>query len=124
MEPTTEDLSVFNAEISPIRYLSEDEEEVSTKLKDSSEEEERPAKNVVTEKDFAKLTKKARKLGAESLDFSPRKNNRYVATLQMDRKFILVPPNIQIFLSIKLMLEKRDILREQRKLKTKGVNFS
>ena len=123
MEPTTEDLSVFNAEESPIRYLSEDEEEVSTKLKDSSEEEERPAKNVVTEKDFAKLTKKARKLGAESLDFSPRKNNRYVATLQMDRKFILVPPNIQIFLSIKIMLEKRDILREQRKLKTKGVNF-
>ena len=122
MEPTTEDLSVFNAEISPIRYLSEDEEEVSTK--DSSEEEERPAKNVVTGKDFAKLTKKARKLGAESLDFSPRKNNKYVATLQMDRKFILVPPNIQIFLSIKLMLEKRDILREQRKLKTKGVNFS
>ena len=123
MEPITEDLSDFNAEESPIRYLSEDEEEVSTKLKDSSEEEERPAKNVVTEKDFAKLTKKARKLGAESLDFSPRKNNRYVATLQMDRKFILVPPNIQIFLSIKIMLEKRDILREQRKLKTKGVNF-
>lgn len=123
MEPTTEDLSVFNAEESPIRYLSEDEEEVSTKLKDSSEEEERPAKNVVTGKDFAKLTKKARKLGAESLDFSPRKNNRYVATLQMDRKFILVPPNIQIFLSIKIMLEKRDILGEQRKLKTKGVNF-
>ena len=121
MEPTTEDLSVFNAEESPIRYLSEDEEEVSTK--DSSEEEERPAKNVVTGKDFAKLTKKARKLGAESLDFSPRKNNRYVATLQMDRKFILVPPNIQIFLSIKIMLEKRDILREQRKLKTQGVNF-
>ena len=56
MEPTTEDLSVFNAEESPIRYLSEDEEEVSTK--DSSEEEERPAKNVVTGKDFAKLTKK------------------------------------------------------------------
>ena len=123
MEPTTEDLSVFNAEESPIRYLSEDEEEVSTKLKDSSEEEERPAKNVVTEKDFAKLTKKARKLGAESLDFSPRKNNKYVATLQMDRKLILVPLNIQIFLSIKIMLEKRDILREQRKLKTKGVNF-
>ena len=121
MEPTTEDLSVFNAEESPIRYLSEDEEEVSTK--DSSEEEERPAKNVVTGKDFAKLTKKARKLGAESLDFSPRKYNKYVATLQMDRKFILVPPNIQIFLSIKIMLEKRDILREQRKLKTKGVNF-
>ena len=41
----------------------------------------------------------------------------------MDRKFILVPPNIQIFLSIKIMLEKRDILREQRKLKTKGVIF-
>ena len=54
-----------------------EEEEVSTK--DSSEEEE-PTKNAVTGKDFAKLTKKALKLGAETLDYSPRKNNKYVAT--------------------------------------------
>ena len=55
------------------------EEEISTK--DSSGKEE-PAKNVVTGKDFAKLTKKARKLGAESLDYSKRKNTKYEVTLK------------------------------------------
>lgn len=71
MEPTTEDLSVFNAEESPIRYLSEGEEEVSTK--DSSEEEERPAKNVVTGKDFAKLTKRLANSVLNLLIFHPEK---------------------------------------------------
>ena len=66
MNPTTEDLSDVYGE-----------EEVSTK--DSSEEEE-PTKNVVTGNDFTKLAKKARKLGTESLDYSSRKNNKYVAT--------------------------------------------
>ena len=38
-------------------------------------------KYVVKGKDFEKLNKKARKLGAESLDYSKRKNNKYVVTL-------------------------------------------
>ena len=38
-------------------------------------------KYVVTGKDFDKLTKKAKKLGAESLDYSKQKNNKYVVTL-------------------------------------------
>ena len=38
-------------------------------------------KYVVTGKDFEKLTRKAKKLGAESLDYSKRKNNNYVVTL-------------------------------------------
>ena len=37
-------------------------------------------KYVVTGKDFDKLKKKAKKLGAESLDYSKRKNNKYVVT--------------------------------------------
>ena len=40
-----------------------------------------PTKNVVTRKDFAKLTKKALKLGATSLDYSNRKNFKYFVTL-------------------------------------------
>ena len=40
-----------------------------------------PTKNVVTGKDFAKLTKKALKLGASSLDYSNRKNIKYFITL-------------------------------------------
>ena len=72
MNPTIQDLS-FDYE----------EQEVSTK--DSSEEEE-PTKNVVTGKDFPKLTKKALKLDAESLDYSPRKNNKYLVTLKDGKK--------------------------------------
>lgn len=71
MNPITEDLSdVF-------------EEEVTTK--DSSEEEE-TTKNVVTGRDFEMLVKKARKLGAESLNYSSRKNNKCVATLGNGKK--------------------------------------
>lgn len=115
MEPTTEDLSVFNAEESPIRYLSEDEEEVSTK--DSSEEEERPAKNVVTGKDFAKLTKKARKLCAESLDYSPRKNNQYVATLPDGKKGHFGSPKYPDFLIHQNDVRKERYLARAKKIK-------
>ena len=43
-------------------------------------------KYVVSGKEFKKLTKKAKKLGAESLDYSTRKNNKYVATISSGKK--------------------------------------
>ena len=43
-------------------------------------------KYVVIGKEFKKLTEKAKKLGAESLDYSTRKNNKYVATLPIGKK--------------------------------------
>ena len=43
-------------------------------------------KYVVIGKEFKKLTEKAKKLGAESLDYSSRKNNKYVATLPIGKK--------------------------------------
>ena len=43
-------------------------------------------KYVVTGKEFRKLTKKAQKLGAESLDYSTRKNNKYMVTLPEGKK--------------------------------------
>lgn len=53
-------------------------------MSDISEEEEttKPTKNVVAGKGFARLTKKAFKLGAESQDYSNQKNNKYVVTLE------------------------------------------
>ena len=45
------------------------------------EEKSFEVKYVVKGKDFDKLKKKAKKLGAESLDYSKRKNNKYVVTL-------------------------------------------
>ena len=43
-------------------------------------------KYVVSGKEFKKLTKNAKKLGAESFDYSTRKNNKYVATLSSGKK--------------------------------------
>ena len=43
-------------------------------------------KYVVSGKEFKKLTSKAKKLGADSLDYSTRKNNKYVATLPGGKK--------------------------------------
>ena len=56
-------------------YVPEEEE--------SSDEDD---KYVVKGKDFKKLTKKAKKLGAESIDYSKRKNNKYFVTLPSGKK--------------------------------------
>ena len=40
----------------------------------------------VSGKEFKKLTRDAKKLGAESLDYSTRKNNKYMATLSSGKK--------------------------------------
>ena len=42
--------------------------------------------NLVKGKDFKKLIKKAKDLGAESLDYSSRKHNKYVVTLPGSKK--------------------------------------
>ena len=43
-------------------------------------------KYLVSGKEFKKLTRNAKKLGAESLDYSTRKNNKYMATLSSGNK--------------------------------------
>ena len=43
-------------------------------------------KYVVTGAEFKRLTRNAKKLGAESLDYSTRKNNKYMATLPGGKK--------------------------------------
>ena len=43
-------------------------------------------KNLVSGKEFKKLIRNAKKLGAESLDYSTRKNNKYMATLPSGKK--------------------------------------
>ena len=43
-------------------------------------------KYVVSGKKFKKLTKKAKELGAQSLDYSSRKNNKHVTTLPSGKK--------------------------------------
>ena len=43
-------------------------------------------KYLVSGKEFKKLTQNAKKLGAESLDYSTRKNNKYMVTLESGKK--------------------------------------
>ena len=43
-------------------------------------------KNLVSGKEFEKLTRNAKKLGAESLDYSTQKNNKYMVTLKSGKK--------------------------------------
>ena len=42
--------------------------------------------NLLKGNDFKNLTKKAKKLGAESLNYSTRKNKKYVVTLPGGKK--------------------------------------
>ena len=60
------------------------DEDPTYQPKDSSSSDD--DKYVVSGKEFKKLTRKAKKLGAESLDYSTRKNNKYVATLSSGKK--------------------------------------
>lgn len=57
-----------------------------------------PTKNVVSGKDFVKLTKKALKFGATALDYSKRKNSKYVVTLKDGEKITFGNPKYEDFL--------------------------
>ena len=45
-----------------------------------------PQRYILEGPDFKRLIKNAKKLGAESLDYSTRKNNKYMATLSSGKK--------------------------------------
>ncbi|CAH3162744.1 unnamed protein product [Porites lobata] len=57
-----------------------------------------PTKNVVTGNDFAKLTKKALKLGATSLDYSNRKHCKYFVILNNGKKIHFGNPKYEDYL--------------------------
>ena len=73
------------------------DEDPTYEPKDSSSSDE-DDKHVVTGKEFKKLTKRAKKLGAESFDYSTRKKKTNTwQHFQLERKFILGQRNIQTF---------------------------
>ena len=76
-------------------------------------------KYLVSGNDFKKLTRSAKKLGAESLDYSTRKNNKYMATLQSGKKVHFGSPKYPDYL-IRKDKEKRDkYLARATKIKNK-----
>ena len=79
-------------------------------------------KYVVTGKEFKKLTKKAKKLGAESLDYSKRKNNKYVATLPGGKKIHFGSTKYPDFLIHKDEERKKRYLTRAKKIKIEKEN--
>ena len=75
--------------------------------------------NVVKGKDFKKLTKKAKKLGAESLNYSTRKNKKYVVTLPGGKKIHFGSSQYPDYLIHKDEERKDKYLTRAKKIKNK-----
>ena len=69
-------------------------------------------KYVLTGPEFKKLTRNAKKLGAESLDYSSRKNNKYMATLPGGKKVHFGSPKYPDY-TIHKDKERRDKYRSR-----------
>ena len=76
-------------------------------------------KYVVKGKDFKKLTKKAKNLGAESLYYSKRKNNKYVVTLPGGKNLHFGSSQYPDFLIHKDKERKEKYLARAKKIKNK-----
>ena len=93
------------------------DEDPTYEPKDSSSSDD--DKYVVSGKEFKKLTRKAKKLGAESLDYSTRKNNKYVATLSSGKKIHFGSSQYPDFLIHKDKDRKEGYLARAKKIKNK-----
>ena len=81
-------------------------------------------KYVVTGKDFKKLTKKAQKLGAETLDYSTRKNNKYMVTLPEGKKVHFGSPKYPDYLYHKDQERRDRYLSRATKIKNRQGEFT
>ena len=68
------------------------------------------AKNLLTGVEFEKLIKNAKNLGAESLDYSPRKNNKYMVKLPGGKKVHFGSPKYEDY-TVHKDKERRDKYR-------------
>ena len=93
------------------------DEDPTYEPKDSSSSDD--DKYVVSGKEFKKLTRKAKKLGAESLDYSTHKNNKYVATLSSGKKIHFGSSQYPDFLIHKGKERKERYLARAKKIKNK-----
>ena len=76
-------------------------------------------KYVVKEEAFKKLSKKAKKLGAESLDYSKRKNNKYVVKLSSGKNLHFGSPQYPDFLIHKDKERREKYLSRAKKIRNK-----
>ena len=76
-------------------------------------------KSLVSGKDFKKLVSNDKKLGAESLDYSTRKNNKYMATLPSGKKVHFGSPKYADYLTHKDKERRDNYLARATKIKNK-----
>lgn len=91
-------------------------------LSDISEEEttpKQPTKNLVLGKDFGILANKALKLGAKSVDYSDRKNSKYVVTLEDGKKVHFGSTKYEDYLIHHDEERKKKYLARAKKIKNK-----
>ena len=86
---------------------------------EEEESSDKDDKYAVRGKDFEKLNKKAKKLGAESLDYSKRKNNKYVVTLPGGKNLHFGSSKYPDFLIHKDKERKDKYLARAKKIKNK-----
>ena len=67
-----------------------------------------PKKSLLKGDDFKRLQKKAKKLGATSLDYSKRKNNKYMVEYN-GKKIHFVLPTLKTSLFIKILIVETNI---------------
>ena len=76
-------------------------------------------KNVLTGEDFKILSKNAKDLGAESLDYSKRKNNKYMVKLPNKKKVHFGSPEYEDFTIHKDEERRKKYLARAKKIKNK-----
>ena len=96
------------------------DDEVDPTYVPDEEESSDDDKYDVTGKDFVKLTKKAQKLGAESLDYSKRKNNKCVVTLPIGKKIDFGSPSYPDYLIHKDEDRKDRYVARAKKIKNRS----
>ena len=80
-------------------------------------------KYVVKGKEFKKLIKKAQKLGAETFDYSKRKNSKYVVKLPSGKKIHFGSTSFSDFLIHRDEDRRSNYLARAKKIKNKKNNF-
>ena len=75
-------------------------------------------------KDFKKLTRNAKKLGAESLDYSTRKNNKYMVILPGGNKVHSGSPKYPDYLTNKDKKRRDKYLARATKIKNKSGDLT
>lgn len=77
------------------------------------------SRNLLEGNSFIELQQKAKKLGAQSLEYSKRKNSKYVVTLDNGKQIHFGSPNYQDFLIHKDKTRQDNYLKRATKIRNK-----